>query len=350
MKRSLRTSKVLPAMLAAVALLGICNMATGGDYKDKDFSLRFPAAMTRFAMYGDVAGVGGASAGSKWASSINPAAIAWLDLEGPLQTCVSGQYSKVWFDNGTEFDVFTESVTIDADWWGTYLVGAAQAKSNQRDMRNGYDFDFSTDIFQVQWAKKLTETWALGFTFNYSKAIVRNNLGSIPIAKSNSDSYLIRLGTLHGITEKLLAGLVLDYGWSRDRTNYYAIPAFNMPEEHVYDNTRQFLARPGISFEYMKDSTVYLDYEFGTFWNDTGTLNVHRIRTGVEHALLEWVYPRAGVTLDPAVGSCSWTCGVGFYPAEWLSIDVAYQFDMLPEIAEEFGRSHTFNISVSLTF
>ncbi len=43
--------------MTAILLMGI-STAQAGDYTDKDFTLRFPAAMTRFAIYGDVAGVG----------------------------------------------------------------------------------------------------------------------------------------------------------------------------------------------------------------------------------------------------------------------------------------------------
>ena len=177
-----------------------------------------------------------------------------------------------------------------------------------------------------------------------------------PVVQNGKHKGVIGVGGLllaripNEIADKLLGGLVLEYGWSRDRTCYKAIPAYGMPESHVDDATRQFLVRPGITWEYMKDGMVYLDYEFGTFWNDTGTLNVHRVYAGVEQGVFEFIFPRVGVTVDPGIGRCSWTTGVGFYPAKWMSVDVAYQYNMFPEITEDFGRSHTFNISVSITF
>ena len=350
MKTVLHISKFSVMVMAIAIGLGIPSKSHAGDYKDKDFSLRFPAGMTRFATYGDVAGVGGASAGSRWSSSINPAATAWLDVEGKLQACASTQFSKVWFDAGLEIDVLAESITVDADEAGTFMGAAGQIRSNHAKMRSGYDFYWAADLWQIQWAKKLSDNFAMGFAFNHTKSIARNKLGSVPIAKSNSDSYVVRAGSLYKVTENWLAGVVLDYGWSRDRTLWYAIPEWGISESHTRDKTRQFLVRPGVSWEYMKDGTVYLDYQFGTFWNNTGTLNIHRIYAGIEQGFIEWIFPRVGVVFDPAVGSCSWTCGLGLYPAKWLSIDIAYQYDMFPELSEDFGKSHTFNVSASLTF
>jgi len=350
MRPHLHGSRILTLGGAIATCVGICTTSLGGVYNDKPFSLRFPAALTRFATYGDVAGVGGASAGSKWSSSINPASISWEDIEGPLQIYAAGQYSRIWFDQGTTFDIFAESITWDADEYGTFLVATAQVGTNGRNTRDlGMEFYFAGDILQLGWAKKLTEDWAVGINLGWTKSVCRYDLGALPIAKSNSDCYAIRVGTLHKLTEKWKGGLVLDYGWSRDRTNYYAIP-FVSPEIHVYDNTRQFLVRPGVTYEYLKDCMVYFDYQFGTFWNNEGTLNVHRLYAGIEHGLNEWIFARAGTCFDPCAEACAWTCGLGFYPAEWLSFDVAYQYDMFPELGLEFGRSHTLNLSASLTF
>ena len=345
------TRKLLPSVFVITVLLCICSISLAGAYEHKSFSLRLPAALSRFATFGDVAGVGGASAGSKWSTSTNPAALDWLDIKGANHMSVSGQYNKVFFDNGSEMDIWAESYSIDAGEYGTFLLAGIQLSTNKGVMRNDYDFYMTNDGIVAQWAKKITDDWALGFGFNYSKSVVRNNLNDVPIVKSKSDVYGIRLGTLHRLSEKVLGGLVVDYGWSRDRTLYYAIPAWGiMAESHDYDNSQQLLVRPGVSFEYMKDGTAYLDYQFGTFWNKEGTLNVHRVCAGIEQGFFEWVFPRVGVTADPAVGSFSWTCGVGLYPTTWVSVEIAYQYDMFTEIVEEFGRSHTFNISLCFEF
>ena len=152
MKQQQHTRMMIP-VLAAVAIGCLASPARGGSYSDADFSLRFPAALSRFASYGDVAAVGGASAGSKWSSSRNPASVGWLDLEGKLKVCVSPQYDKLWFDNGTEIDVLAESLTFDANEWGTFLVAAGQISSNEETLRNGYEWEFAGDLDLAQWAR-----------------------------------------------------------------------------------------------------------------------------------------------------------------------------------------------------
>ncbi len=342
MKRTHRVSIKKSTLIVVLAVLGTAGVCLAGDY-DQDFTLRFPAAMSRFATYGDVAAVGGASAGSKWSSSVNPASLTWLDANNTV--CASQQYSRLWFGNGTGMNAPAESVTVNTGKYGSFIVGAAQINTNRRDIGDGLDFEFTGDMDEVGWAKKISDDWAFGGAFSYTKSVTNDRYFGTDYVKGNSDSYVIRGGALHRIVDKWLGGLVLDYGWSSDRTAIYTDP-----EMHLRDSTRQFLVRPGVSFEYMKDCTYYLDYQFGTFWNDTGTMNVHRIYTGVDHALTDWLFLRAGTAIDPGVMNCAWTCGIGFYPTKWLSLDVGYQYDMFPEIHQEFGRSHTLNASLSFSF
>jgi len=340
-----RSSRALVVACAAVALLSAWTAAFAGDYEDKDFSLRFPAAMTRFATYGDVAGIGGASGGSKWSSSINPASTAWLK-DPPRNLCLSQQYTRLWFGNGTSFDVPAESVTVDAGPLGFFTGAAAQISTNRETMKNnGLDFYFAGDLAQLLWAKRFSKDLGAGFAFTYSKAVSRLSMGGFEVAKANCDSYAIRGGALYQFADRFLTGLVLDYGWSSDRTVVAGAPPLK-----ICDSTRQFLVRPGVSYEYMEDGTVYLDYQFGTFSNDMGRMDVHRVLLGVEHGITKWLFLRAGTALDPVIGSSSVTCGIGFYPASWFSLDVGYQYDMFPELREEFGRSHALNVSVGFTF
>ena len=335
--------RALPIVLAVAVQVGVCSTSFAGDvFEDKDFTLRFSAAMSRFSTYGDVAGVGGASAGSRWSSSINPAATAWLDIEQPLNSCVAGQFSDVLFSRGQRLDVFAESYTLDIDNVGTFLIAAAQIHGNNETMNNGLDFHFAGDIYQVIYAVRPADLWALGFTFKYTKSVGRNSLGTMEYAKSNSDTYDLTAGTLFEITEQLLAGVAVSYGWSYDRTIILGT--------RTTDITRQILVRPGVSYEYMDDCTVYVDYQYGRFWNDTGILNAHRIYGGVEHALTEWLYVRGGTAIDPCEGSQAWTGGLGIYPTDWLSIELAYQYNMFPELTVDFGRAQVINVSVGIVF
>ena len=343
MKSAFHSSKAKYVAAVIIVICGTCATALAADYANEDFSLRFPAALTRFANYGDVAGVGGASAGSKWSSSINPASTSWLNC--PKVICVSTQYSNLSFDNGSDFRVPAESVTVNAGPVGFFTVAAAQVSTNNETLNDGLNFDFTADVAQLLWSKKPSEDWAIGLAFTYSKSALKYQYSGYDVVRANSDSYSLRGGTLHKITDKLLAGLAVEYGWSSDRGGY-----IGPPDVVVRDSTRQFLVRPGVSYEYMKDGTIYLDYQYGMFHNDTGTMAVHRILTGIEHGFTKWLFGRLGTTIDPVIGADSFTCGVGFYPLSWLGVDVAYQYDMFPEMREEFGRSQTFNVSLSVTY
>jgi len=338
------------ATFITMAIFG--SYCYAGDFDHKDFSLRFPAALTRFSSYADVAAVGGASAGSKWQTSVNPAATAWQTITGSYHLSLNPQYSSIMFQEGTVLHVLSESITKEFENFGTLQVSLAQVRSNEDYIRQdvmGSRMEFSNemDYMQLQWGKRLSDDFALGANFNYSSSEVKYKLFDLKLVESTSDSYGVRVGGLYRIAKNLLGGVVAEYSRSPSETTTYDIFGFGYGDMRVDDTTKQFVLRAGPSFEYAKDSTINLDYQYGYFKNDTGEMEVHRMFAGIDHRIIDALFIRAGVALDNK-GNTSWTGGLGIYPLKELSIDVGYQYDMFPEIQSEFGRSQLVTISISI--
>lgn len=335
-----------------VAWAGCGTYAYADGFDDKDFSLRFPAALSRFSSYADVAAVGGASAGSKWQSSVNPASTGWQKLPGSYHLSLNPQYSAIMFQEGTNLHVISESVTKQFEKFGTLQVSLAQIRSNERAIQiipptADYKFAYDMNYGQVQWGKHLTEDFALGINFNYSLAEVTNKIGADKYLDSTSDSYGVRAGALYRLAKNLLGGMVVDYSQSPATTTTYDIFGLGIGDVIIKDTTSQFMVRLGPSYEYRKDSTLNLDYQYGSFKNDMGTMEVHRMFAGIDHRIIDALFVRGGFALDND-GNKSWTGGMGIYPLKQLSIDVGYQYDMFPEIKSEFGRSQLVTISISV--
>ena len=144
-----------------VLLLG-ASAARAGDFETFDFSLRFPAAISRFASYADVAAMGNAQAASEWSSSINPASAAWPHAGRKYLNAFSPQATAVQFDAGTNLFVISEALTMDAGARGVFLPAAAQILSNHRQDRTGLGFGFSANYFQLQWGKLVAANTAVG--------------------------------------------------------------------------------------------------------------------------------------------------------------------------------------------
>jgi hypothetical protein len=334
-----------------IALLGFGNFAYADGFDDKDFSLRFPAALSRFSSYADVAATGGASAGSKWQSSVNPASTAWQNLPGSYHLSLNPQYSQIIFQEGTVLHVTSESVTKEFETFGTFQVSLAQVRSNDRAIRAplpDYKFSYDMNYMQAQWGKRFSDDFALGGNFNYSSSNVINKIDTVKLADSSSASYGFRAGSLYRITKSLLGGIVIDYSQSPSKTTVYDIFGAGTGDVQISDRTTQFTLRAGPSYEYRKDSTVTLDYQYGSFKNDMGTMEVHRIFAGIDHRIIDALFIRGGFALDNE-GNKSWTGGLGIYPFKQLSIDVGYQYNMFPEIQPEFGRSQLLTISLGVS-
>jgi hypothetical protein len=339
----------VPIAACAVAVCVAAERAQAGDFDQKELSLRLPAALSRFSPYGDVASVGGASAGSKWSSSVNPASSAWTPIPGNLHLSFSPQYSQVPFREGTRLHVAAEAITWQTDAYGTFQPALAQARTNKTTTRQGLDVRMDIDLVQIQWARKIAEDWAFGANFNFARSRTRFDLGPADVSDSRGETYGWRLGALRRISDGLLAGLVLDYAFSPTRTTLHDFLGLGVGDVRIRDTVHQFAIRPGISYEYRKDSAIYLDYQYGAFHDDTGRLQVHRFMLGVDHGFTTWLFGRGGVALDTE-GNVSWTAGLGIYPCERVTFDIAYQNNMFPELEPEFGRSHTIVFSVGIAF
>jgi hypothetical protein len=320
-----------------------------GGFDKFDFSLRFPAALSRFSPYADVAGVGGASAASKWQSSTNPAGMAWEPMPAGARFTASPQFSTVGFDAGTRLNVPTESLSIDGGDAGRFLLSAAQAWSNKSTDRSGLGYGFDLGLGQLAWGKRFSPQWSAGLALTYDRSHTDFSMGSIGVSHTRDETYSAKLGVHYRASKKLHLGLVFEQGVAPSTTDYYDVLGMGTGTVRLHDTTWQTTVRPGIAYEYAPQSTIYADYQFARFSNDTGTLIVNRVFAGVEQRISEGIFLRGGFNAD-ARGNIGWTAGVGFYPTPTMSLDVGFQDNNFPELEPDFGRSRTFTLSASVSF
>ena len=332
------------AVLAGSLLLAT-GRANGRDLSAVDFSLRLPAALSKFSTYSDVAAVGGASAGSQYQSSINPAATDWQPA-APYTVALSPQYQGVVFQRGPTVHVGFEAVTLKLPQGGSIEPAVVQIRSDASTLSPFTLLD--GDYGQLQWGYRLADRLAVGLNINYTSLGTRVGAGGMTFANGQSDTLDFRGGILAGVADHLLAGLVVDYGRSPGTTNL-TDPATGLCCVVFTDTTRQVLVRAGSTYEYAEKSSIYLDYQYADFWNSTGTFTTHRVFAGIEHQIRTWLYARAGIAYD-ARGGVSPTAGIGIYPTSNMSIDIGFQSDMFRELAPEFGSSKQFGISFAVTF
>jgi hypothetical protein len=143
--------KVRFSLLGTAVAIAFASAAVGNDFEGEDFSLRFPAALSGFSPYADVAGKGGSSAASKFGSSINPAAAAWI-FPAAYDYGLSVQYSNVSFGDGLDLDFLSEAVTFDAHDFGVVRFSFGQVTSNDPTIRDTQlTFTYDLQAGRVEW-------------------------------------------------------------------------------------------------------------------------------------------------------------------------------------------------------
>ena len=339
-----------PSALSVIGFL-ICfapsQMTHAGGLEDLaaiDFSLRLPAALSKFSSYGDVAGFGGASAGSRYATGINPASTAWISgSEHPFS--VSPQYSQIRFERGPTLHISTLALGLETKDMGSFQPAIAQISN---DGKQEGDFLLLQGYYaQLQWGKKLANDFAVGLNMNYASFNTKAGLGGALVADGTSDTAGIRGGVLWAAAPRWLTGLVVDYSVADSNANVFDPNCFCLVK--TTGKSYSSAVRAGLSYEYAELSSVYLDIWAGRFRNPVESMSGKVIFTGVEHHFLPWMFGRAGVAYDFR-GFYSPTLGVGVNPSKNMTIDAAIQQDMFPELRPEFGKSKLLNVSATLSF
>lgn len=309
-----------------------------------DFSLRFPAALAKFSSYADVAGFGGASAGSRYGSGVNPASSDWMPPPG-APFSISAMGSRVGFDHGAALRIATVSGSYSSSTYGTFQPSYARV-TNEGSMSGDF---LLTDgkVGQLQWGKKLGDSVAIGANVNRSQFKTKAGFDGQLAADGDSVSNGVRGGVLWAASRTLLAGLVVDYSSGRSASLLLdpTCPCF----DRFTDSSRAATARLGLTYEYAPQSSLYADYLVGRYRNDSMSMVSRTAMAGVEHLVLPWLYLRAGAAYELR-GAWGKTLGIGITPSKTVSIDFALQRDMFPELHPEFGRATLANLSISLAF
>ena len=339
-------------IVSLIATSSVCAYAADEDYADKDFGLRFASAFVRFR---DVLSQGGLTAANRFPSAINPASSAWTRFPGRLRLSPAAYYSAIEFDAGTRLDVLGAAATWQAPRAGTWQLAGSHITSNDgQTTRQGLGFDYEVDSVQAQWANRWRE-FAFGASFNYADALTQLSQGPIRVVDSDAESYRLRAGALYQPCNARcwLFGMAVEYGWADfTSSNIVVNPVAGPVPITISDTDYQAIVNPAISYLYGEYSSVYFDYMYGRFWNeDRGYLNIHRFTLGADHQFrqAQWLFLRPSVTVDWR-GNVEAAFGVGIQFAKWGGIDLGYKYDAFPELRNEFGESHTFQVLLSLRF
>jgi hypothetical protein len=174
-------------------------------------------------------------------------------------------------------------------------------------------------------------------------------------AEGNAESYRFRIGGLRKFGDKFLAGLVLEYGFQPYRSHTTSISTIPIPLPPMVTITKdrgtqqQYIVRPAISWEYGDMSTLSVDYQYGRFFNKNSCLQSHRWTVAVQHRLQEWLFLRGSGSVDQR-GNMGASAGVSAFVAKNAGFFIGYQYNMLPELTQEFGQAHTLQMGFNIRF
>ena len=336
-------------MLSVVALLATASGAFAADVEKKSFSLRLAAAQSRFARFTDSAGLGGAGAGSPWSSSPNPASTGMNASVGPSRWGTSLQYALLSFDAGTLVHVGSLSGAHETCSWGNWQPSVLYLASNRATTRDGLEFAWEAWSAEVQWGRKVTSDTSVGVNVSYLGSSMDYDLGPLAVSSSTSDTWGLRVGVLHEVSERLFVGATLDGQVTPSDTTVHDFMGLGIGDVEVSDTMYTLMGRVGLYTFLTKDLTLYADVQAAYFTDDTGSLVTYRLFAGLDQTVIRGLYVRAGTVLD-AYENAALALGIGITPSERLMIDVVWQYDMFPEITPEFGVGQTFGVGLTVLF
>ncbi len=381
--------------------------ARAGDFDSEAFALRYTAALSRLSTYPDVAGQAGASAASLRSTSVNPAALSWLPIPngngapGFKRFALSAQYTGLFFDRGTDIWATTQSLNIYPSREFAIKLAVTQLRSNEDRTREGAIFETDTNAYRVDFSwyfDRPEHPFSVGLQLSYSQS--ETNFSRPPVtfqtprgplsfdrqvaADSDRESFGVRFGwqisllrpesarpsgdgkavvadaaQARNVYDRWLFGIVADYVFQPTKVGDYRErlrSGLRTPGSFDRQDFNQTLVRVGTAVRYTPESWVpqrragyvRLDYQWGRFANETRELQTSRLYLGGNFPVHAAIDLTAGTVVDDR-RNVAWSVGAGVHSFTW-SVDVAYQHDMLPEIATDFGNAHTFVASAAIAF
>lgn len=330
----------------AVALaVGAGTAAADTGYESKDLSLRLASAFERFT---EVSTFGGETVANRWSPTSNPASADWTPAEHALGGGAAAFLSTITFEAPTTIRVYGGAGVWHTEGAGTGNLIYSQVRSNDKTDLTGLTFDYETDVFHVQWAKRWNRVGA-GLSFNYADSEVTQTTLGLTVRHSTAETYRIRGGFLGEPRCGWVVGAIAEYAWSPFKYDALVPTPGGLLPISGKDTQDQIIARVGVSYEYRPYSVLYADYQYAKFENDRGALETNRFSGGVQHNLLKFLFLRAGVTVDD-LGNVGWLAGFGAALGPDFVLDVGYQHDTLPELTPTFGPSDTIQVTLSVRF
>jgi hypothetical protein len=261
----------------------------------------------------------------------------------------SVQYAGVVTEEGTRLDVASLSFSIDAGDVGILQPSFLVLDSNRASMSDGIDFSWRGWSAEVQWSRKIADDLAVGANLSYMASTTDFRMGSIRLTEARSATWQLRLGLLHEVSDRFYFGVDLEGSAAPSRARNFDFLGTGAGTDHDRDTTVGAAIRPGIYAFLTDDLTIYADYQFAAFRNDSGHLMVHRLYVGFDQTIVDGLYLRGGGVVDHE-GNVSLAVGVGIAPSDSVYVDVAYEHDMFPELEPEFGRADLFGIGLTVLF
>jgi hypothetical protein len=335
--------------VVTVLVLATAAPALAEAPEDTGFGLRFTSALSRFSRYPDLAGLGGAGGGSPWSSSPNPASSGMNPAVGPSRFGASAQYALATFQEGTDVHVGAVSASWDACTWGVWQPSFLAVRSNRAETSDGLTFGWEAVGAELQWATKLAPWTSVGVNLSVLDSETQFDLGPAAVSDSTSTTYAARFGILHKLSGCFVAGVSTELSVAPSTTLLHDVLGLGTGDVRVDDHTRGLVVRPGLYTFLTKDLTLYAEYVFSRFADDTGALVNHRAAAGLDLTVIQGLYVRAGAVVD-RWGNLSGTLGLGVAPSESVMIDLSWQVNMFPEIEPEFGRGDTFGLGLTVLF
>ncbi len=338
-----RITKFAMVILLFALLSSLARAQQGIPNLDSKISV----ALSRVEFYGDVVAMGGASIGSPYSSSSNPAALAWL-AESSGSRYLNPQYYQTQFDDGLDLDVYALSVGDFKFMKGIVSPFYVQAEANSGG-QFGLDFNFTVHSLPISYAQRINNRWAVGssLVLTQSESDIRLNGLSVQQSESQGTDIDVTLGALMQASDRWLLGAVLQTGSATNRTTQLDPLTFQTVATNLKNSNHGI--RLGLSYDLKEYRRIYADLSHYNFDVNNTKESVTRLHLGLQWPVHQYWILRVGANRDDQRDVVT-TAGLGFYPNDQFGLELAYQHNPFPELESIFGDSETWGISGYWTF
>ena len=330
------------------------------DFDDEPYLFRVGLGLNRASNYSSTL-ARQASVAYPGSASNNPASSDFVYNNKKTRNNITATEMNYVSDSGAWVTALAISAGFTEDLNGSLKVAYAYTDTKDKSNTENLDNRVKSDEFFLGYSRMLGHDFSIGIQGRIVNADIDQEtllaeLGYSPAGiDTDLRSFDLKIGILYSKDKTWFYGSTIGIGYS-DTTSEISnmrqlgsIPP-GMRLFEINDNQNIFSFQSGLGYKPTENFGLFTDVSYYSIDSKTsGIVDTYQLSIGFDYNSSEKTTFMGGATIDRN-NELTVSTGLQLFLTDTIPLDIAYQYNAIPEIKKEFGRFEALTFSVAIPF